>query len=66
MKLPLTLHGLDPFECASAMQKCIRRGMEREAMEFACEMLHSSKAYFTMVLNELMYILTNRATRMAR
>ena len=37
----------------SAMQKCIRRGMERQAMEFAVEMLHTSKAFCTMVTNRL-------------
>jgi replication-associated recombination protein RarA len=39
--------------CASAMQKCIRRGMEREAMSFACELLHTSKNFCTMVCNRL-------------
>lgn len=39
--------------CVSAMQKCIRRGLEREAMEFACELLHTSKAFNTMVCNRL-------------
>jgi replication-associated recombination protein RarA len=42
--------------CVSAMQKCIRRGMEREAMEFACELLHTSKAFHSMVCNRLMVI----------
>jgi len=35
------------------MQKCIRRGMEREAMEFACELIHTSKAFHSMVCNRL-------------
>ncbi len=39
--------------CVSAMQKAIRRGMEREAMEFACELLHTSKAFHSMVCNRL-------------
>jgi replication-associated recombination protein RarA len=39
--------------CLSAMQKCIRRGMERDAMLFACELLHTSKAFHTMVCNRL-------------
>ena len=30
--IPATRNGLDPFVCLSALQKCIRRGMEREAM----------------------------------
>lgn len=37
-----TRHGLDPLVCLSALQKCIRRGLEREAMEFACELLNTS------------------------
>jgi hypothetical protein len=35
------------------MQKAIRRGLEREAMEFACELLHTSKAFHSMVCNRL-------------
>ena len=38
-----TVHGLAVHECISAMQKCIRRGLEREAMEFAVELGHTSK-----------------------
>ena len=34
--------------CISAMQKAIRRGMEREAMEFAVELMHTSKAFHRM------------------
>jgi hypothetical protein len=51
--MPDTRHGLPPFECLSAMQKCVRRGMEREAMQFAVELIHTSKAYTTMVCNRL-------------
>lgn len=51
--LPRTRNGLGPFECISAMQKCIRRGLEREAMEFACELTHSSKGLNTMCCNRL-------------
>src|SRR5262245_43816878 len=51
--IPPTKHGLSAFGCISAMQKCIRRGMEREAMEFAVEMMHTSKAFATMVANRL-------------
>lgn len=51
--IPRTVHGLDPFVCLSAMQKCIRRGMEREAMEFACELVNTSKAFCSMVANRL-------------
>jgi replication-associated recombination protein RarA len=35
------------------MQKAIRRGMEREAMEFAVELMHTSKAYHSMVCKRL-------------
>jgi hypothetical protein len=35
------------------MQKAIRRGMEREAMEFACELIHPSKAFHSMVCTRL-------------
>jgi replication-associated recombination protein RarA len=39
--------------CLSAMQKSIRRGLEVEAMEFACELIHTSQGFFTMVCNRL-------------
>ena len=48
-----TINGLDPFVCISAMQKCIRRGLERQAMEFACELIHSSKAFCSMAANRI-------------
>lgn len=51
--VPLTHNGLDSFVCLSAMQKCIRRGLEREAMEFAVELAHTSKNFFSMVCNRL-------------
>jgi len=35
------------------MQKCIQRGLEREAMEFAVELMHMSRAFHTMVCNRL-------------
>lgn len=54
--IPRTLHKLATFEVLSAMQKCIRRGMEREAMEFACELGHTSKGFATMVVNRLLVI----------
>ena len=34
---------LAAMACISAMQKCIRRGMEKEAMQFACELMHTAK-----------------------
>ena len=33
--IPDTKNGLPAMACVSAMQKAIRRGLEREAMEFA-------------------------------
>jgi len=35
------------------MQKAIRRGMEREAMQFAVELMHTSKAFHSMACNRL-------------
>lgn len=37
----------------SAMQKAIRRGLVREAMEHAVELTHTSKAFHAMVCNRL-------------
>ncbi len=54
--IPPTVHKMNAFDCISAMQKCIRRGMEREAMEFACELGHTSKAFVSMVCNRLEFI----------
>jgi replication-associated recombination protein RarA len=51
--IPNTKNGLPALTCISALQKCIRRGMEREAMEFACELMHTSKSFHSMVLNRL-------------
>jgi hypothetical protein len=45
-KLSPTLHNLDPYVCVSALQKCIRRGLQREAMEFAVEMARTSTLFF--------------------
>jgi replication-associated recombination protein RarA len=53
MSAPRTRGGLDAFECISAMQKAIRRGLECDAMEFAVELMHTSKAFHTMVCNRL-------------
>lgn len=53
MGMPTTLHNMPAMVCLSAMHKCIRRGMEREAMQFACELGHSSKSYAVMVANRL-------------
>jgi hypothetical protein len=49
--IPDTRNGLNAMTCVSALQKCIRRGLEREAMEFACELIGTSKAFHSMVCN---------------
>jgi hypothetical protein len=51
--IPDTRNGLPSMACVSAMQKAIRRGMEREAMEFAVELIHTSKAFHSMVCKRL-------------
>lgn len=51
--IPATRSGLPAMACVSAMQKSIRRSMEREAMEFACELMHTSKPFHSMVCNRL-------------
>jgi replication-associated recombination protein RarA len=51
--IPATRNGLPAMACVSAMQKSIRRGMEREAMEFAVELMQTSKAFHSMVCNRL-------------
>lgn len=51
-----TIHGMNPFDCISSMQKFIRRGMEAEAMEMACEMAHTGKGFATWVCNRLRII----------
>jgi hypothetical protein len=51
--IPDTRNGLNAMTCISAMQKSIRRSMEHEAMEFACELMHTSKAFHSMVCNRL-------------
>ncbi|MET3992135.1 hypothetical protein BjapCC829_36435 [Bradyrhizobium barranii] len=51
--IPDIKHGLPAMACVSAMQKSIRRGLEREAMEFAVELMHTSKAFHSMVCNRL-------------
>jgi replication-associated recombination protein RarA len=51
--IPDTKNGLPAMACVSAMQKSIRRGLEREAMQFACELIHTSKPMHTMVCNRL-------------
>jgi replication-associated recombination protein RarA len=54
--MQLTSHKLSALGCLSAMQKMIRRAEEREAMRFAVELLHTSKAYTSMVCKRLQVI----------
>ena len=54
--IPRTVHNMSAFACLSAMQKCIRRGMEREAFEFAVELMHTSKAFHSMVCKRLQIV----------
>jgi replication-associated recombination protein RarA len=42
--------------CISALQKSIRRGLEREAMQFAVELIHTSKPFTSMVAKRLQVI----------
>jgi replication-associated recombination protein RarA len=51
--MPKTHHGLEMMPCLSALQKAIRRGQAPVAMQFACELMHTSKAFFTAVCNRL-------------
>jgi replication-associated recombination protein RarA len=51
--IPDTIHNMNAMTCLSAMQKSIRRGLEKEAMEFAVELMHSGKGFHSMVCNRL-------------
>ena len=51
--IPPTKNGLPAMACLSALQKCIRRNLELEAMRFAVELHQSSKNFATMVCNRL-------------
>lgn len=51
-----TIGGLDAFEAISALQKFIRRGMEREAGEMAFQVGATSKQMFTWLCNRLTVI----------
>jgi hypothetical protein len=51
--IPATRNGLPAMACVSAMQNAFRRGLEREAMEFAVKLMHSSKAFHSMFCNRL-------------
>lgn len=51
--IPPTKNGLPAMACLSALQKCIRRNLELDAMRFAVELHQSSKGFATMVCNRL-------------
>lgn len=51
-----TTNGYEPFEVVSAIQKCIRRGLEREAMLWCIEMATTSKMHYSWMLNRLQVI----------
>lgn len=51
--IPNTINNMPAMLVLSAMQKFIRRGLEKEAMECAVELIHTSKPYTTMVCNRL-------------
>ena len=53
MTIPDTRNGLNAMTCVSAMQKSIRRGLEREAMQFAVELMHTSKNFHGMTCKRL-------------
>jgi hypothetical protein len=52
--IPPTKNNLPAMEVLSMMQKAIRRGQERQAMEAAVELIHTSKAFHTMTCNRLL------------
>jgi len=54
--MPKTRNGLSVFDTLSCLQKAIRRGEERLAMQCAVELLSSRKAFETMCLNRLVII----------
>ncbi len=56
MGISPTTNRLGPFEVISAIQKYIRRGMEAEAFELACEMIETSKPFTSWLLNRLQVI----------
>jgi replication-associated recombination protein RarA len=50
-------HGFNDDELISALQKCIRRGMEQEAMYFALELAEEGKTGFSVLLSRLRVIM---------
>lgn len=51
-----TKHGYESFVMISALQKCIRRGLEREAYAYAKELADTGKTQFSMLMNRLICI----------
>ena len=51
--IPPTKNGLPAMALISTMQKAIRRNDERLAMECAVELIHTSKAFCSMVCSRL-------------
>lgn len=51
--IPPTKNGLSAMGCLSALQKCIRRNLELDAMRFAVELHRTSRNFATMVANRL-------------
>jgi replication-associated recombination protein RarA len=51
--IPPTKNRLPAMACLSALQKCIRRNLELDAMRFAVELHQTSKNFATMVCNRL-------------
>jgi hypothetical protein len=54
--IPPTINGLPAMAVLSCMQKAIRRNDERLAMQCAVELVHTSKAFASMVCNRLQII----------
>lgn len=55
--MPRTLNKLKPLDVLSCLQKAIRRGEERLAMQCAVELMESSRNYFSMCVNRLAIIM---------
>ena len=51
--IPDTKNGLPAMACVSAMQKGIRRGLERKRWNSRVELMHTCKAFHSMVCNRL-------------
>ena len=64
--IPNTKNGLPALTCISAMQKSIRRGMEVEAMQFACELLSTSKGFVPVIPDWALDQHTQQGKRMGR